>query len=40
MIFLEISKGLQDDDFEIIGKHTVNMKTEYSKGGYKKTAFD
>jgi len=38
--FLEISKGLQDDDFEVIGKHATNLKREFSKQGYTKTAFD
>jgi hypothetical protein len=38
--FLEISKGLQDDDFEVIGKHATNLKREFSKHGYTKTAFD
>jgi len=37
---LEISKGLQDDDFEIIGKSAANLKQEYSRRGFKKTAFD
>jgi len=29
--YLEISKGLQDDDFEVIGKHAANLKREFSK---------
>lgn len=36
----EISKGLQDDDFEIKGKSAANLKQEYSRRGFKKTAFD
>jgi len=40
MIFFEISKGLQDDDFEIIGKHAANLKQEFSKRVYNKTSFD
>ena len=38
--FLEISKGLQDDDFEIKGRHAGNLKQELSKLGYTKTTFD
>lgn len=26
LIFFEISKGLQDDDFEILGKSAANLK--------------
>jgi len=38
LIFLEISKGLQDEDFTIQTKHAVNIPQEYSKHGYNKTA--
>ena len=40
MTLFEISKGLQDIDFEIQGRHASNMKQEYSKRGFQKTAFD
>lgn len=40
LIFLEISKGLMDEDFAIQTKHAVNIPQEYSKAGYKKTAAD
>jgi len=40
LTFFEISKGLQDDDFEIIGKHAVNMKQEFDKQSYRKSAFE
>jgi len=40
LIFLEISKGLQDEDFTITTKHAVNLPQEYSKQGYHKTAGD
>lgn len=36
----EISKGLQDEDSEIMGKSATNLKQEYSRRGFKKTAFD
>ena len=38
LIFLEISKGLMDEDFSLATKHAVNIPQEYSKYGYKKTA--
>jgi hypothetical protein len=41
LIFYEISKGLQDDDFEIMmGKTAANIKLELSKRAYRRTAFD
>ncbi len=41
LIFYEISKGLQDDDFEImLGKTAANIKMELSKRAYRRTAFD
>jgi hypothetical protein len=41
LIFYEISKGLQDDDFEInLGKTAANIKLELSKRAYRRTAFD
>jgi hypothetical protein len=40
LILREISKGLQDDDFEIMGKSAANLKQEYSRRGFRKTAFD
>ena len=40
LIFLEISKGLMDEDFTIQSKHAVNSQQEYSKQGYHKTASD
>lgn len=38
--YLEISKGLQDDDFEVISKNAANIKREFSRHGYTKTSFD
>ena len=38
LIFLEISKGLMDEDFSVASKHALNIPQEYSKYGYKKTA--
>jgi len=40
LTLLEISKGLRDDDFEIVGKSAANLKQEYSRRGFRKTAFD
>jgi hypothetical protein len=40
LTLLEISKGLQDEDFEIIGKSAANLKQEYTRRGFRKTAFD
>lgn len=40
LTLLEISKGLQDEDFEIMGKTAANLKQEYSRRGFRKTAFD
>lgn len=41
LIFYEISKGLQDDDFEInMGKTAANIKLELSKRAYRRSAFD
>lgn len=40
LILLEISKGLQDEDFELLSKNAVNMKQEFSKHGFSRTAFD
>ena len=40
LTFFEISKGLQDDDFEILGKNAANLKQELSKRVYRRTAFD
>ena len=40
LTLLEISKGLQDEDFEIMGKSAANLKQEYSRRGFRKTAFD
>lgn len=41
LIFYEMSKGLQDDDFEImLGKTAANIKLELSKRSYRRTAFD
>ena len=40
LIFFEISKGLQDDDFEILGKSAANLKQELSKRAHRRTAFD
>jgi len=40
LTLLEISKGLQDDDFEIVGKSAANLKQEYSRRGFRKSAFD
>ena len=40
LIFLEISKGLQDEDFAVQTRHAVNIPQEYSKQGYRKTAAD
>ena len=40
LIFEEISKGLQDDDFEILGKTAANLKQELSRRAYRKSAFD
>jgi len=40
LTLLEISKGLQDEDFEIMGKSAANLKQEYSTRGFRKTAFD
>jgi hypothetical protein len=39
LTLLEISKGLQDHT-ELSGKTTANLKQEYSRRGFKKTAFD
>lgn len=40
LTLLEISKGLQDEDFEIMGKGAANLKQEFSRRGFRKTAFD
>jgi hypothetical protein len=41
LIFYEISKGLQDDDFEILGSNTSSSKLDLSKGAHQtKSAFD
>ena len=40
LTLLEISKGLQDEDLEILGKSAANLKQEFSRRGFKKTAFD
>ena len=40
LIFHEISKGLQDEDFEILGKTAANLKQEFSKRAHRRTAFD
>ena len=40
LIFLEISKGLMDEDLELEGKHAVDLPQEFSKYGYKQTAAD
>jgi hypothetical protein len=40
LTLLEISKGLRDEDFEIVGKSAANLKQEFSRQDYKKTAFD
>jgi hypothetical protein len=40
LILLEISKGLQDEDFEIMSKNAINMKQNFSKHGFSRTAFD
>jgi serine/threonine protein kinase len=40
LTLLEISKGLRDEDFEIMGKSAANLKQEFSRQNYKKTAFD
>jgi oligoendopeptidase F len=40
LTLLEISKGLQDEDFEIMGKSAANLKQEYSRRGFRKSAFD
>lgn len=40
LALLEISKGLQDEDFEIMTKNAVNIKQEYSKEAFQQTAFD
>lgn len=37
---LEISKGLQDADFEVMGKSAANVRQELSRRGFRKTAFD
>ena len=38
LIFLEISKGLKDEDFTITTNHALNIPQEFSKHGYAKTA--
>jgi hypothetical protein len=40
LILLEISKGLQDEDFEILSKNAVNMKQNFTKHGFSRTSFD
>ena len=41
LIYFEMSKGLQDDDFEImLGKTAANIKLELSKRAYRRSAFD
>ena len=40
LTFMEVSKGLQDEDFEIMGKSAANLKQELSKRAYRKSAFD
>jgi hypothetical protein len=38
LIFLEISRGLQDEDSTISSKKAVDLPQEYSKYGYKRNA--
>ena len=41
LVFYEISKGLQDDDFEIMmGKTAANVRVELAKRDYRRTAFE
>ena len=37
---LEISKGLQDVDFEVTGKSAANVRQDLSRRGFRKSAFD
>jgi len=38
--FHEISKGLLEDEFEVITTHSSNLKSNFSKNNLKKTQFD
>ena len=38
--FNEISKGLLEDEFEVIATHSTNLKSNFSKNSVKKTSFD
>jgi hypothetical protein len=37
---LEISKGLQDEDQDLMGKSAVNLIQDYSRRAFRRTAFD
>jgi len=39
-IFYEISKGLLEDEFEVITTQSSNLKSNFSKNNLKKTQFD